>query len=83
MTGFCIVVVPIYQSECAPKVVRGLISSTLQLMIMFGQLIASLVNFGTHNMTGDRAWRIPVGLQFVVPVVILALLPLMPESPRW
>ena len=101
MTGFCIVVTPIYQAECAPAELRGLISATLQFQIGFGQLIASLVNFGTQKIVGDSSWRIPIGinqasltmawegsnvcsgLQFIVPVFILLLLPIMPESPRW
>ncbi|KAL5346941.1 hypothetical protein ACLOAV_008084 [Pseudogymnoascus australis] len=83
MTGFCVVVTPIYQAECAPAELRGLISATLQFQIAFGQLVASLVNFGTQSIKGDSSWRIPIGLQFIVPVIILALLPFMPESPRW
>ncbi|KAI1410538.1 general substrate transporter [Hypoxylon sp. FL1857] len=83
MTGFCIVVVPIYQAECAPKDLRGLINSTIQMIIVFGQLVSSLVNFGTQHIPTDASWRIPVGLQFIVPVFLLALLPFVPESPRW
>ncbi|EEU36267.1 uncharacterized protein NECHADRAFT_87154 [Fusarium vanettenii 77-13-4] len=37
MTGFCIVVVPIYQAECSPKELRGLMNSTIQMVIIFGQ----------------------------------------------
>lgn len=83
MTGFTIVVVPIFQSECAPPALRGMISATLQLQIGFGQLVASLVNYGTKGMGGDVSWLIPTGLQLVVPVIILGLLPMLPESPRW
>lgn len=83
MTGMTIVVVPIYLSETAPKVLRGMMTSTLQLMIIFGQVIASLVNFGTQHIPSDAGWRIPVGLQFIAPALILAFLPAVPESPRW
>ncbi|RSL74589.1 hypothetical protein CEP53_000201 [Fusarium sp. AF-6] len=83
MTGFCIVVVPIYQAECSPKELRGLMNSTIQMVIIFGQTVASLVNLGTKGIPSDASWRIPVGLQFVVPVILLALLPFVPESPRW
>jgi MFS transporter, SP family, sugar:H+ symporter len=83
MTGFCIVVVPIYQAECAPKELRGLINSTIQMIIIFGQTVASLVNFGTQHIPNDACWQIPVGLQLIPPVLILAMLPLVPESPRW
>ena len=71
MTGFCIVVTPIYQAECAPAELRGLITATLQFQIVFGQLIASLVNYGTQGIHGDDSWRIPISkkhkfqLQFV------------------
>ncbi|KAI5464230.1 general substrate transporter [Mariannaea sp. PMI_226] len=83
MTGMTIVVVPIYASETAPKVLRGMMTTTLQVMINLGQLVASLVTFGTHNIQGDKGWQIPVSLQFICPTLIILLLPLVPESPRW
>jgi SP family sugar:H+ symporter-like MFS transporter len=83
MTGMTIVVVPIYQAETSPKDLRGMMTSTLQLMIIGGQLVASLVTFGTQHMSGDSGWQIPVGLQFIAPAIILGLLPFVPESPRW
>ncbi|EAU34443.1 predicted protein [Aspergillus terreus NIH2624] len=61
MTGFCIVVTPIYQSECSPPSLRGMISSTIQFQILLGQVISSLVNLGTSHMDTDAAWQIPVG----------------------
>ncbi len=58
-------------------------TSTLQLVIIFGQLIASLVTFGTQYIASDKGWQIPVGIQFIAPALILSLLPVVPESPRW
>jgi MFS transporter, SP family, sugar:H+ symporter len=83
MTGMAIVVVPIYQAETAPKVLRGMFGSTIQLMIVFGQLIATLVTFSTQHIRGSRGWHIPIGLQLIMPALIITLLPLLPESPRW
>ncbi|KAH8901655.1 general substrate transporter [Thozetella sp. PMI_491] len=83
MTGMTIVVVPIYTSETAPRVLRGMMTSTLQLVIIFGQLVAALVTYGTQHIDSDMGWQIPVGLQFIAPTLILSLLPLVPESPRW
>ncbi|WAO96199.1 MFS domain-containing protein [Fusarium falciforme] len=53
------------------------------MVIIFGQTVASLVNLGTKGIPRDVYWRIRVGLQFVVSVILLALLPFIPESPRW
>lgn len=82
-TGFTIVVTPIYQSECVPAPLRGMITSMIQFQISFGGLIASLVNLGTAGIDSDTAWLVPIGLQLLLPIVIAVLLYWMPESPRW
>ncbi|GAD99182.1 hypothetical protein NECHADRAFT_76534 [Paecilomyces variotii No. 5] len=79
MTGMTIVVVPVYLGEISPKSLRGMMTATLQLMIVFGQVVASLVNFGTQNITSDKGWQTSVGLQFITPFILLAFLPLVPE----
>jgi MFS transporter, SP family, sugar:H+ symporter len=82
-TGFTIIVIPIYLGETSPRELRGMMNATIQLMIIFGQLVASLVNLGTKNMASNAGWRIPVGLQLIPPAVLTVLWPLLPESPRW
>lgn len=83
MTGMAIVVVPIYQAETAPKALRGMFGSTIQLMIIFGQVVATLVSYGTKSIDSNAGWLIPVSLQIFMPTLIFLLLPLLPESPRW
>lgn len=83
MTGMAIVVVPIYQAETAPKVLRGMFGATIQFMIVLGSLVATLVTFGTERVRGSRGWHIPIGLQLFMPALILGFLPFLPESPRW
>ena len=39
--------------------------------------------FGTRNMQGNIAWRIPTILQLLIPAVALPGLIWAPESPRW
>ncbi|KAK4234450.1 general substrate transporter [Achaetomium macrosporum] len=83
MTGMAIVVIPIYSAEVSPRVLRGMFGSTIQVMIIFGQVISTLITYGTKGIDSAAGWRIPVGLQLVVPGIIFALLPFLPESPRW
>lgn len=78
-----LIVVPIYQGETSPRAIRGTVTSTLQLMIIGGQVVASLVTLGTKGISSNASWQIPVGLQFVAPSVIVAFWSFVPESPRW
>lgn len=83
MTGMTIVAIPIFQAEASPRALRGMFGSTIQAMVIFGQVISTLITYGTRNMKDSRGWRIPIGLQFITPVLLLVFLPLIPESPRW
>jgi len=82
-TGLTIIVVPIYLAETSPRELRGMMNATIQLMIVFGSLIASLVNLRTKTIPSNAGWQIPVGIQFVPAFVLAVLWPLLPESPRW
>jgi sugar porter (SP) family MFS transporter len=81
--GATSVLVPLYQSETAPKWIRGSIICAYQLSITVGILSATIINVITADMNSAAAYRIPLGLQ-LVPGVILALgIMLLPETPRF
>lgn len=48
-----------------------------------GQLIAALICRGTSTIDNDRSWRIPLGLLYIIPVIVGSGVWFMPESPRW
>lgn len=76
--------VPMYQSECSPREIRGAVVASYQLMITIGILISNIVNYGVRNIEGSSAsWRIVIGLGigFSLPLGLGILL--VPESPRW
>ncbi|TDZ20001.1 High-affinity fructose transporter ght6 [Colletotrichum orbiculare MAFF 240422] len=76
--------VPMFQSECSPKEIRGAVVASYQLMITFGILISNLINFGVRNIQeSDASWRIVIGLgiAFAMPLGLGILV--VPESPRW
>ena len=52
--------IPLYQSETAPKWIRGTIVGTYQLAITVGLFLASIVNNGTKDMDTTACYRIPV-----------------------
>jgi len=75
--------VPIYQSECAPKKWRGFIVSAYQWFITIGLLIAAIVVERTKDRPDASCWQIPVGIQFVWAFILGVGLIFLPESPRW
>ena len=80
LSGLC----PLYLGETAPKHIRGAMVSCYQFLIIFGIFIAYSVSWATQNFkVSDASWKIPVGLQLLWGVVLLSLMLLLPESPRY
>ncbi|KAJ8097189.1 hypothetical protein POJ06DRAFT_297573 [Lipomyces tetrasporus] len=81
--GFISAVVPLYQSEAAPKWIRGAIVSGYQLAITVGLLLASVVNNATQHRNDTGAYRIPSAVQFACGLVLACGMVVLPESPNY
>jgi len=81
--GMELALVPVTQSELVPAPVRGAVVGTYQSALLVGQLLGSLICRGTGELAGDKSWRIPLGLLFIIPVTMLCSVWYIPESPRW
>lgn len=57
-----------------------------QLFYSVGAFIAYWINYacGLHRESlGEWDWRMVVIFQIMIPIIVMGLLPFMPESPRW
>ncbi|TEB12284.1 AmMst-1 [Coprinellus micaceus] len=81
--GLVSVLIPMYQSECSPKWIRGAVVSTYQWAITIGILLAAVVNNATKDKSGAPSYRIPIAIQFVWAGILAGGMILLPESPRW
>jgi len=88
--GSLSVIVPMYNTECAPPEVRGALVGLQQLAITFGIMISFWINYGTNYIGGttletqsNAAWLVPICLQLVPAFVLLIGMIWMPFSPRW
>jgi sugar porter (SP) family MFS transporter len=81
--GLISCLIPMYQSECSPKWIRGAIVSAYQWAITIGLLLASIVNNSTKDRPNHSAYQLPIALQFVWAAVLVAGMMYLPESPRW
>lgn len=77
------VLTPMYQSETAPRQIRGSMVATYQLFITLGIFTAYAINYGTHTMRSAASWRITLGISFVFPALMILGICFLPESPRW
>ncbi|KAL9940770.1 hypothetical protein V8E36_000258 [Tilletia maclaganii] len=81
--GIISTIVPMYQSETAPRWIRGAVVSAYQWAITIGLLIAAVVNNSTSKHNDTRCYRIPIAIQLVFGLILAVLFVIIPESPRW
>jgi len=60
---------------------RGALSTLWQLAIVTGIVLVSILNIWLK--TWDDGWRISYGGNILFALVLIAMLSIMPESPRW
>ncbi|KAI0832570.1 general substrate transporter [Trametes gibbosa] len=76
--------VPSYHAECSPAARRGSLIMIEGSLITFGIMISSWIDFAFFWISGSSAqWRVPIALQIVLAVVMIAGIFFLPESPRW
>ncbi|KAH6880646.1 general substrate transporter [Thelonectria olida] len=73
----------LYIGEVAPSGIRGPALMMFQFLQSWSQLIASAINQGTENINNSLSYRIPMGGLVVLPLIMFAFLPFIPESPIW
>ena len=80
--GMLSALIPLYQSETAPKWIRGAIVGCYQLAITIGLLLAAIVDHSTANRHDTGSYRIPIAVQFLWGLIIFFGMLLLPETPR-
>lgn len=81
--GLISAIVPLYQSETAPKWIRGAIVGCYQLAITIGLLLAAIVNNSSHNRDDTGSYRIPIAVQFAWAIILVFGMLILPETPRY
>lgn len=81
--GLLSATIPLYQSETAPKWIRGTVVGCYQLSITIGLLIAAIVNNATANRNDTGSYRIPIAVQFAWAIILIGGMVLLPETPRY
>jgi MFS family permease len=79
-------VIPTYSSELSADDSRGKALAQEFQSNIFGLVMAFAINLGVTIALGkwnEWAWRIPIIVMQVYPVILMAFVERLPESPRW
>lgn len=82
-TGINTTIIPIWQAETLPAKTRELFGSFQYLLVCFGASVSYWMNYGLSYAGGQFEWRFAVAAQIIFAIILMALIPIMPESPRW
>lgn len=80
--GFAANFVIPYWAETTPASLRGLIIVMYQGIINVFQFVGQCINQGTHGLTTRWAYRAPLVTELLPPVLLLAFLSFIPDTPR-
>jgi SP family sugar:H+ symporter-like MFS transporter len=81
--GIVSCLVPMYQSECSPKWIRGAVVSCYQWAITIGLLLAACANEGQKDKPDASGYRWVIAIQFIWAAILAGGMCFLPESPRY
>jgi SP family general alpha glucoside:H+ symporter-like MFS transporter len=74
---------PAYASEVCPVILRGYLTTYVNLCWVTGQLIAAGVLQSLQSRSDQWAYKLPFAIQWVWPVPLFCAICFAPESPWW
>ena len=75
--------VPVWQSETSPAHNRGALVVLQGAFAAAGLAVSQWIDLGFFFTTSSVSWRFPLAFPIVFCLIVLGLLPFLPESPRW
>ncbi|KAI1765191.1 hexose transporter [Hypoxylon sp. FL1150] len=81
--GLISALIPLYQSETAPRWIRGAIVGAYQFAITIGLLLAAIVDYSTQYRQDTGSYRIPIAVQFAWAIILIVGMTVLPETPRF
>ncbi|KAK9235038.1 general substrate transporter [Lipomyces kononenkoae] len=87
VAGLCIglttTIVPIYQSEIAPRKIRGRVVTLQNFALGWGLLVQYFIQYGCSFIDSTASFRLPWAIQTLPAILLFLALFWLPRSPRW
>ncbi|KAI1613805.1 general substrate transporter [Exophiala viscosa] len=75
--------VPLWITEVVPPKARGMLADIHAVGLNTGYTVSAYAGVGFFYTHSASAWRPPIALQMVPPLIVLSGIYWIPESPRW
>ena len=74
---------PVWHVETSHPSAKGQAVVKEMVVNVLGFVVSNVITLAFSGITTEAQWRFPLGIQMLYIVVILILVPILPESPRW
>ncbi|KAL6717807.1 hypothetical protein ACLMJK_003892 [Lecanora helva] len=74
---------PVWHVETSHDHAKGKAVVKEMVVNVSGFVISNIITLAFSRITTEAQWRFPLGIQLIFSVIILVLVPILPESPRW
>lgn len=81
--GMMTTVIPVWLAECTTPRSRGRMMAMQLSNLIVGLILANWLDYGMSAYRGTIQWRLPCAFQIVFCIVSCAIMPFLPESPRY
>ena len=74
---------PVWHVETSYDDAKGKAVVKEMVVNVLGFVVSNAITLAFSRLTTEAQWRFPLGIQVIFVVIILTLVPMLPESPRW
>ena len=74
---------PVWHVETSHQSAKGKAVVKEMVVNVLGFVISNIITLAFSGVSTEAQWRFPLGIQLIFIVIILTMVPLLPESPRW
>ena len=74
---------PVWHVEASTQEEKGKAVVKEMVVNVLGLVASNVITLGCSRIGTEAQWRFPLGIQLLYVALILLLVPLLPESPRW
>jgi len=74
---------PVWHVETSHQSAKGKAVVKEMAVNVLGFVISNFITLAFSSLMTEAQWRFPLGIQLIFVAIILVMVPLLPESPRW